>query len=85
MSKFTVEVGGRSRKETAWTMQKEGCMTVHVRGWSVGIRVEIGEHEGKEVVHVFRTNGGADDRAKHLVSVAEEASIQSHLSVVGER
>ena len=71
MAQFYAEIQG-NRGAASRTGSKASGMSVHIRGWHVGIRVNChyDEATGQDVVTVERTGGSAGHgRSEHLATL----------------
>lgn len=71
MSHFYATIQG-SRGEATRTGTKNSGMFAHIRGWNIGVRVELDydEEEG-DVVKIFLTGGSNSPSGEQLIEISE--------------
>ncbi len=79
MAHFYGEIGSRSSRnhrisKATRTGTKSNGMSAHVRGWSVGARIELSHDEKRnvDVVRVYRTSGSHASASDVLLAEYEE-------------
>jgi len=65
MAHFYGELQG-NRGETTRCGTKDSGMYAHIRGWDIGVIVDIMHIEGKDVVKIYKTKG-SNDPGQHKV------------------
>lgn len=69
MAHFYAEIKGQRGPGASRLGNKKDGMTAHVRGWDVGVAVEIHQNAaGRDVVTVYRT-GGSNNPSKTRVAM----------------
>ncbi len=70
MAQFYGDVQGNRGQATRMGTKGSG-MSAHIRGWNVGVRVELSHEGGVDVVRVFRTAGSNGSMYKNNTLLAE--------------
>lgn len=69
MSHFYASIQG-SRGEATRTGGKR--MSGHIRGWSIGCRVECSIVDGKDVINIYKTDGSSGHTPDELITELTE-------------
>jgi len=48
-----------NRGSTSRVGSKNSGMEAHIRGWNVGVKVELFHRNGRDIIRVYRTNGSS--------------------------
>ena len=67
MSQFYAEIQG-NRGPASRGGSKASGISAHVRGWEVGVRVQVDHVGGADVVRVYRTGGSNDPDNQGLLA-----------------
>lgn len=62
--------GGRG--ETTRTGTKYSGMNAHVRGWNLGIKIELSHENGRDIVSVYQTGGSNGHGPRILLAQIDE-------------
>lgn len=71
MARFYGSMKG-SRGQTTRMGSPASGMTAHIRGWHVGVRVEIVDNEGKDQIIVYRTGGSNEPETGEILAEVQE-------------
>ena len=71
MSRFYGNLKGSRREATRQGTSQSG-ISGHIRGWNTGVRVEIYDANGKDVVRIFRTDGSRGGGSNQIVSWVDD-------------
>jgi hypothetical protein len=73
MAHFYATISGNRSERTCMGTKNSG-LTGHLRGWDVGVLVNIvhNEEEGVDIVRLYKTGGSNDPSPKELVAEYRE-------------
>ncbi len=73
MAQFYATITGQAKTNATRRGSKNSGLTAHVRGWNLGVQVVCRHENGRDVFHVYRTNGSNDTSlVKQIVRLVGE-------------
>ena len=75
MSHFYAEIVGNKGSATRQGTQTSG-MIGHIRGWNIGVRVEISYEDGIDICRVYKTGGTNNPQSILIAEVREQTGGQ---------
>lgn len=76
MAQFYGSMKG-NRGQTTRMGSKASGMTAHIRGWDIGVRVDLSHRDGVDYVQVYRTSGSRRQTHDVLICEFSEATISN--------
>lgn len=67
MAQFYASIQG-NRGESTRIGTKSSGITGHIRGWSIGARVEVSHENGEDVIRVYKTSGSNGSKNPELIA-----------------
>lgn len=71
MARFYGEIKGQARTTATRRGSKSSGITAHIRGWNIGVRVEIFAVGDRDIVHIYRTSGSNAKSVDKLITEFE--------------
>lgn len=69
MAQFRAEIqGARGRASRLGT--KQSGMWAHVRGWDIGVRIDIMHRDGRDIIMVYKTGGSTNPSPQYSKPIA---------------
>ena len=80
MSQFYAEIQG-NRGQASRCGSKASGITGHIRGWDVGVRVDVREQAGRDVCYIYLT-AGSNGGTEKMLGIFEAADLEpAHISL----
>lgn len=67
MARFYGSMQGTRGQATRMGSAKSG-FDAHIRGWTVGVRVQLRDEEGHDVVYIYETGGSNGHSSERLIA-----------------
>jgi len=74
MAHFYGEIYGQAKTSATRRGSKNSGLTGHLRGWNIGVRVELTHRNGVDVIEVYQTNGSNGGEKDVLIATLREDS-----------
>jgi hypothetical protein len=71
MARFYGSIEGQAKTEATRRGSPSSGMRCHIRGWNVGIRVCLEDHDGKDRLTVYKTGGSNGASLQELIATIE--------------
>ena len=75
MAQFYGEIQGNRGVASRMGSKKSGIWA-HLRGWSVGVKVDVCEQGGRDVCYVYLTAGSNGGAAEKLLGIFEASDLE---------
>jgi hypothetical protein len=74
MAHFYGEMYGQAKTPATRRGSKTSGLSGHLRGWNIGVRVELTHRDGVDVIEVYQTNGSNGGGRDKLIATLQEES-----------
>jgi len=74
MAHFYGEIRGQAKTIATRRGSKTSGLSGHLRGWNIGVRVELTHRDGVDVIEVYHTSGSNGGEKDVLIATLREDS-----------